>query len=109
VALIDAVEFPGFLQRLCARAGIARSVSFSRAVERRLGAGARLALGALNRLGCRLMMKLGAKRLRSGWLSRPARRRGCLRFVDLPFDLQNLGGAWSCLGSSGTTYEPHCR
>ncbi len=34
-------------------------------------------------------MKLGAYRLRSGWLSRPARRRDCLRFVNLPFDLRN--------------------
>jgi hypothetical protein len=55
------------------------------------------------------MMKLGANRLRSGWLTRPARRRGRLRIVDLLFDLRNLGGAWSCLGGRGTTYEPRCR
>ena len=47
------------LERVGAGARITFGVSLARAIERRVGVGARLSLGGLHRTGRRLVMKLG--------------------------------------------------
>lgn len=104
-ALLDPVYILGLGKRLGARARIARSVGFPRALERRIAVDEGLMFCPLDRPGRWLVMKLGADRLPRTRIACAARRRSGLRAVNLLLQLRNLGCARPGVAGGRTAYQ----
>src|SRR5271155_2850691 len=102
-ASLDPIELFGLFEGLLASRGIIVCIGLLRPRECRVGVGIRHPLGVLQGFRRRLVMKLGADRLRRG---RPGLRpRG--RIADLLFELRDLRGAWAAMRGAGAGDQRH--
>ena len=96
-SVVEAVKEPRLGERRMALAGVAGGIRLFGAIERGVGTFVRHGLGVRDIAGRRLVMQLGAERLRE------ARSRSWTRWgiFDLLFELRDLRRAWSGMGGAG--------